>query len=508
MLPPTNEHSNIKPPSTARLSPNNAQQTFNTTPTLNTQNYATKPSHPNVTLNAPPTNEHPNIEPPSTASSFINESQDTLDIFSKTNFSTNEKPPSNPYNQTQEMCTPEFNPNTPPTNNNPNSERTLSTASLSPNNTQQTFNTTPTFHIQNYDTDPSQPTITLNAPPTNEHTNIGPSSAASLFINEPQRTLDFFSKTNFSTNEEQPSNPYNPTQQMFTPNFNVITPSTNKQTTIKLPSFASLFMNEPQDGFDFFSTTTISKNEGQSPNRDDQNQKTFVSNLNNNFSPSKKTSYDGERPSIISRDQQQTFDLFSTSSTPKDEGQTLAPNSNINKQTTQDLHTPSVQNSLNVEIETLPGNFRTRKPRHIFRTPLTHNKKQQPFVSVPSHSNPLRPPVFISSSNSPYAPATVVSCTSKSQPFTANYKPLICSNIQKLPSFISNEGNQEQLPISPLLFQTPKNHNMPRTIITIYNSKSLILPQPQHVICHYKKITIQPLVSSCQTIWTSLQHLI
>ena len=374
--PPTNNHPNVETtPSTASLSPNNTQQTYNTTPILDDQNYDTEPSHTNVTHNATPTNEHTNIEPPSAACLFINEPQDTLDFFSKTDFSNYEEPPSNHYNPNHEMCTSDLNSNTPPTNNHPNDERTPSTASLSPNNTQQTYNTTPILDDQKYDTEPSHTNVTHNAPSPYKYPNIEPSSAASLFINEPQGTLDFFSKTDFSNYEEPPSNHYNPNQEMFTPNFNVNTPPIDKQTTIKPPSTASLFINEPQDGLDFFSVRTISRNEKQPPNRDNPNQKIFLLNLNNNFSPSEKISHCDETSSMISKEQQQIFDLFSTSSTPKDEGQAFAPNSNINKQTTQTLHSPSVHNSLNVEIETPPGNFRTRKPRHTFRTPSTSNKK-------------------------------------------------------------------------------------------------------------------------------------
>ena len=374
--PPTNNHPNDeRTPSTASLSPNNTQQTYNTTPILDDQNYDAEPSHTNVTHNATPTNEHTNIEAPSAACLFINEPQDTLDFFSKTDFSNYEEPPSNHYNPNHEMCTSDLNFNTPPTNNHPNDETTPSTASLSPNDTQQTYNTTPILDIQNYDTEPSHTNVTHNAPSTYKYPNIEPSSAASLFINEPQDTLDFFSKTDFSNYEEPPSNHYDPNQEMFTPNFNVNTPPINKQTTIKPPSTASLFINEPQDGLDFFSARTISRNEKHPPNRDNPNQKIFLSNLNNNFSLSEKISHCDETSSMISKEQQHIFDLFSTSSPPEDEGQTLAPNSNINKQTTQTLHSPSVHNSINVEMETPPGNFRTRKPRHTFRTPSTSNKK-------------------------------------------------------------------------------------------------------------------------------------
>ena len=218
--------------------------------------------HPKNIPNAPH-NKHPNSQPTSTSSLFINKPQDTFSFFSSTSFSKNEAQSSNPDNPNQEMLTPNLN---------------------------------------------------CNTPPTKKHPNIKSPSNASLFINQPLDIFDLFSTTNFSKNKEQPSNLYNPTQEQVTPNLKSNTPPTNKHPDIEPTSTASLFINQPQNTFEFFSTS-FSKNEGYLSNHDNQNQQMFTLNLKRNALPTNNHPTSKKAPSSASlspNNPQHSFDITPT----------------------------------------------------------------------------------------------------------------------------------------------------------------------------------------------------
>ena len=373
-IPPTTIDTNIDPPSTATLFINQPQDIFdlfsthllkNEEQTSNPYNPTQELFTPNFNSNTTPTNNHPNTQPPSTASLFINQPQNTFDFLSP-NFSKNDGHPSNPDNQNHQMVTANLNLNAP----SPTTMRIVKNHYQlrdCPPTTSSTLSILPpeltTFHPKN-----------IPNAPHNKHPNSQPTSTSSLFINKPQDTFSFFSSTSFSKNEAQSSNPNNPNQEMLTPNLNCNTPPTKKHPNIKSPSTASLFINQPQDIFDLFSTTNFSKNEEQPSNHYNPTQEQVTPNLKSNTPPTNKHP-DIEPTSTASlfiNQPQNTFEFFSTSFS-KNEGY-LSNHDNQNQQ----------MFTLNLKRNALPTNNHPNSKKAPSSASLSPNNPQHSFDITPT----------------------------------------------------------------------------------------------------------------------------